>query len=242
MKLVQLTELLLCLVISCVQQNPQEDICKGLPDGQFVGDPSDCSRFYMCDNGFGTGANCPAGMLFDTLQNRCNFEHDVDCGVATEPEETTTVPTTATSEEIETTTNAASDVDEFCRSTDPSVPSFYPSSTNCEEYYICVNQKPFRLSCARGQHWNQQKRYCDDPAAVDCLVDVPPVEFEKCPTKGHAFFPHPEICEFFLFCDSGELSVQMCPFYYQWDSSHETCVLKHISDCTKSSVSDVKWN
>lgn len=165
MKLVQLIGILLCLVTCCVQQNPQKDICKGLPDGQFIGDPSDCSRFYMCENGFGTGANCPPGMLFDTLQNRCNFEENVNCDVTTEPEETTTIPTTATSEEIVT-----SNVEKFCRSSDPSVPSFYPSSTNCEEYYICVNQKPFQLSCARGQHWNQQNRYCDDPAAVECLV------------------------------------------------------------------------
>ncbi|XP_055620282.1 probable endochitinase [Toxorhynchites rutilus septentrionalis] len=165
----------------------------------------------------------------------------------------TSVPTTVTTskqtteltestEATETTTIASnSNAKEFCKTADPNVLNFLPSTTNCEQYFICMNGEPFQLQCASGSHWNDQRQFCDDPKMANCQVNPPNVDDLECPSRGSAFFPHPKICEFYFSCDQGKMTLQRCPFYYQWDTSKETCVMKHLARCDKATISQYRW-
>jgi hypothetical protein len=40
----------------------------------------------------------------------------------------------------------------------------------CEDYYICLNGQPVQMWCRRGQHWNIETQYCDNPRTAGCNV------------------------------------------------------------------------
>ncbi|XP_055590560.1 peritrophin-1-like [Uranotaenia lowii] len=222
------------------KQQSQIDQCKDAQDNEFVSDPEDCSKFLQCSNGEGTSISCPPGFLFDPEQKICNFEDQVVCETpaATTSDPSTVVPDTTTPSQttavtesttgMTTTTVPDLEPEEFCKAADPSKPVFHPSSTNCGQYYICINRNPFLLSCAKGQHWNQEKQFCDNPGAVNCQIKP---QFPECPMEGSAFFPHPDKCDLFLFCDEGQISVQKCPYFYEWNAQQKTCVLLEGSSC-----------
>ncbi|XP_058827402.1 probable chitinase 10 [Topomyia yanbarensis] len=182
------SEILFGLIASVMTQHSFgqnfSEICDSIDNGQFVADPNDCSHFYQCIDGAGTSGSCPPGMLFDPSEQFCNFEVNVICKSDTEFTETTilssttslevstvtTIPSSPIFNAESTTVSSSGQAEKYCRSSDPNIPSFAPSSTSCEQYYICVNQKPFQLSCAKGRHWNQRKQYCDNPKEVNCQV------------------------------------------------------------------------
>lgn len=39
---------------------------------------------------------------------------------------------------------------------------------SCGDYFICISGEPIKLSCRPGQHWNHEKKFCDDPAFAGC--------------------------------------------------------------------------
>lgn len=57
-----------------------------------VSDPADCSKYYTCHNGAAVSSGtCSVGLLWDAVNNVCNWANQVVCP--------TTTPATATGEE-----------------------------------------------------------------------------------------------------------------------------------------------
>lgn len=53
-------------------------------------------------------------------------------------------------------------------------PGFYfvPHPNNCEQYYICENQKIHAHQCANGVHWDYVANQCDVPDRAICYAIV----------------------------------------------------------------------
>ncbi len=45
-----------------------------------VPDPSDCAKFYQCNNGAGVEKSCPSGLNFNPKCSCCDWPANVDCG------------------------------------------------------------------------------------------------------------------------------------------------------------------
>ncbi|KAL5291958.1 CHIA.2 family protein [Megaselia abdita] len=54
------------------------DTCQGKPDG-FHRSSSDCSKFYQCAGGQKFDYACPAGLVFNTSSNSCDYPENVQC-------------------------------------------------------------------------------------------------------------------------------------------------------------------
>ena len=55
--------------------------CSNKPDGTFLPDPADCSRFFICDAGRPWMKQCPTPLYFDPMINVCNWPELVNCNV-----------------------------------------------------------------------------------------------------------------------------------------------------------------
>ncbi|XP_076659084.1 peritrophin-1 [Halictus rubicundus] len=45
---------------------------------------------------------------------------------------------------------------------------YHPHPCVCNTYYVCMGTEPLPMSCPRGLHWNQEKKYCDWPGKAKC--------------------------------------------------------------------------
>jgi Chitin binding Peritrophin-A domain len=45
----------------------------------FIANPSDCSYYFICNNGVYTLRQCAAGLIFDLLSNNCNYPDQSVC-------------------------------------------------------------------------------------------------------------------------------------------------------------------
>ena len=64
----------------------------------------------------------------------------------------------------EATTTAGTNNGELCA--DPN--GFYPHPSDCQKYYQCAHGTPYEYTCASGLLWNDQLKYCDWAANVQC--------------------------------------------------------------------------
>ena len=64
----------------------------------------------------------------------------------------------------EATTTAGTNIGELCA--DPN--GFYPHPSDCQKYYQCAHGTPYEYTCASGLLWNDQLKYCDWAANVQC--------------------------------------------------------------------------
>jgi hypothetical protein len=65
-------ELANCQLTCPAKDDPQNPL--------FLEDMNDCSRFYICYNGNAIHRECAEGLLFDSENNWCDFDFNVDCG------------------------------------------------------------------------------------------------------------------------------------------------------------------
>ncbi|XP_067645428.1 protein obstructor-E [Eurosta solidaginis] len=58
---------------------------------------------------------------------------------------------------------------------DPAIPicpksdrAYFPNSTDCSKYFICIIGRPVLTSCPEGLYWNKRTKFCDYPVNVEC--------------------------------------------------------------------------
>jgi len=50
-------------------------------DGHYV-DPESCASYYHCANGRAFGGSCPPGLLWNGLNDECDFPENVNCEIS----------------------------------------------------------------------------------------------------------------------------------------------------------------
>ena len=71
-------------------ENSTMALCRYAENGDFVPDPCDCSKYFVCEYQVSTIQYCPDGLMFDPIALQCDWPANVDC----KPQTTTTIPST----------------------------------------------------------------------------------------------------------------------------------------------------
>ncbi|CRK89764.1 CLUMA_CG003452, isoform A [Clunio marinus] len=198
----------------------EPDFCELFPDIAFFAHEN-CNQFWGCDE-FNEPYEdfCPDDQpIFDAQGQFCGVEGEAVCW---------------------------SDVDD-----NPDYPDYpdngdseCPLNTNeviflpgdhCDEYYICLNGVPNLVLCRDGQHWNIEMEYCDDPSRAGCdetAIDDSPT-LPDCRISFVGTLPHPTNCNWFVYCDNGNRSIQQCQHLFHYDVEQERCVFINNARCIK---------
>ncbi|XP_037032764.1 peritrophin-1 [Bradysia coprophila] len=192
----------------------QPNRCNGR-DGIFIKNEKGCEWFFYCHNGQPLEAFCPGTFWFNEDSGICEDQKNVYCTLNDPVPPPVIVP---------------EDLDEpvTCPAMDTSSITFIASRIDCSRFYICYHGVPIRQQCIKEMHWNAATNRCDYPDNAKCLIVQP---LPICPMKGQVFFPHPEMCDYFYYCQNGYLTVQQCPFYYHWDTVTQSCRWRNLARC-----------
>lgn len=150
----------------------------------YVEDRMNCNRFYACGEDSGqrrrldpVAGMCPPGMWFDPNHSDsevlCVFP-EVLC--ATNHTDAYQYCNCSANYEA----NAVAQI-EYDLARDPLIESspicivdnqlhLYASKRDCERYFVCYNERIFRMQCKPGMHFNAQRGYCDALEEANCEV------------------------------------------------------------------------
>lgn len=121
-----------------------------------VGDSTHCGQFMNCVDGRGFTFDCPEGLAWSKDTYRCDWPEEVpDC-----------------------------DAEAFLGFRCPPEPLLdgigsgehkaYPSPSDCQRYFVCVNNKPRLYNCGEGNAYNELINTCDGIENVTrCANQVP---------------------------------------------------------------------
>lgn len=126
---------------------------------------------------------------------------------------------------IEKTTTIAVELPECPE--DNQIISFLPSQISCETFFFCLNGVPLQMKCAENLHFNPAKEKCDFKENIKCNIGRP-----QCDRTMNKFFAHESSCNMFYYCRFGHLTVQRCPFFYNWNDEKNECQLNYGEKCS----------
>lgn len=244
-----------------LKKNSRQDIlCQGIPAGEFVPNPADCTRFYLCgENGEAIAAQCPHNMIFNAATRLCDVANNVECRQLTTTQMTTAAPTTTAQLPTPVMPDNSATAEYYCASLYNQQPDanslvFLSHSSNCQRYYMCFHGNALLQECSAQLHWNAKISKCDIPERAQCELDTwetganpasPTVapgandddNFQldgiSCPPYGQFIFPHIERCDFFIYCVKGIAILQKCPFYHYFDVELGKCQWRSRALCIK---------
>ncbi|KAL5290926.1 hypothetical protein ACFFRR_010364 [Megaselia abdita] len=105
--------------------------------------------------------------------------------------------------------------------------TFLASKKSCEDFYFCFNGVPLPMQCADDLYFNPAKGKCDFKGNVKCTVGRP-----YCDRTMHKFFPHEKSCNMFYYCRFGHLTIQRCPYFFNWNDEKHECQLNYGEQCS----------
>ncbi|KAK3602483.1 hypothetical protein CHS0354_022349 [Potamilus streckersoni] len=80
---------------------------------------------------------------------------------------------------------------------------------DCRKYVHCIEgTRMYVQKCSQGLCFNQTTGRCDTPESTETVVDP---DHPCRPNRNGVFFPHPFICNKYIWCVQGEEVVQHCP-------------------------------
>merc|ERR1711872_243669 len=107
-------------IFSAVAVVAEDDVvvkCPESVDGQavYLPHPTDCRKFYECQNDIPVLMECPPSLFFDPTINVCNYPELVNCKqpTTTRSQSTTTLPATPTTKSPKSTTSIQRPLSEF---------------------------------------------------------------------------------------------------------------------------------
>jgi hypothetical protein len=134
-----------------------------------------CQFYLICDAEYGLVQDeCPDGSVFNG--EFCNEEGDCwleNNQITDYPD----IPNEIPNEELpnqelpneEPEIEEPNESDVVCPDRPENEITFLPNSEGCDAYFICLQGNPFPFTCPEGQHFNFQKKYCDNPENVGCV-------------------------------------------------------------------------
>jgi len=173
--------------------------------------PSDCYQFIRCTMGTREIDSCPSNLMFDRSIGNCNYPHLVYCPgqpIPTEPTDFPTHPTEWPTEPTEWPTHPTEPTDWPTFPTEPTdwppFPTepthppgapvcrgqvFHAHPTNCNRFFMCLDEILWEHECPSNLHWNQLRNACDLPENARCLVGSNPTTSPTQPPTGHPTEP-----------------------------------------------------
>jgi len=193
----------------------------------YFDDPYDCSVYHLCTTGSHRTIACPAGTLWNTKTEQCNWAGGVDCGSKWKPEFTQTTPKPTGTTEIWTNFTCPAD-------------GFFADPWDCKTYHYCLEKKPKTFKCKGGLWYDPKQSNCDWPEKVECAAAPPTTPSTEgstsstvptttvwsaisCPEFTSGFFPDPYDCSIYHWCAMGKDKIIACQPGLFYDQSRGTC-------------------
>jgi hypothetical protein len=116
----------------------------------WIPSPTSCEEYIVCSDGIEILRRCSQGLHFNPRLEQCDRPENAQCEIRAPPTHPLPnfppVPT--------------------CRPGN----TFFPSLTECNRYFMCVNNTPILMTCPRGFLWNDRIRMCDEASNVQCGI------------------------------------------------------------------------
>lgn len=135
------------ILIACftfVAANDYQKICGDKPGKPhfFVRDPTNCQRYYLCQDGQAHLDSCPPNYLFNETLTLCDYAENVQCSAPIPPSEPEGCP--------------------------PRGERSIPVAGSCTKYIFCKDGHEYERECANGTLFDENYRICKDEKLVFC--------------------------------------------------------------------------
>lgn len=161
----------------------------------FIPHPTNCSKFFSCDNGIYNEMECPARLHFNALRKICDWPSLAGCTI---------------NNGLEIEINEAEEVimGQPCHPSDiRSSPRVAPFNGNCEKFLICAGVWTL-MNCPKGLLFSVETGHCEFPKNAKCCPTCS-IELQKCSKEGTRL-SSPIDCHKFFFCHNGTLIESNC--------------------------------
>jgi len=129
--------------------------CTDEVDGYYV-DPYNCRKYWHCYGGTGEHMICKDNLLYDPVNNWCNYPESVQCGDR---------PICGPCDEDCQTTTVACDHQMDCSAMPD---GWYPDTYNCRKYWHCEGGQGTHYLCENNLLFDPVHIWCDFSNSVDC--------------------------------------------------------------------------
>lgn len=143
---------------STTTDQPDPQICAGVPNGQYVNYPDNCRKYIICVEPVPIAFHCTKGYFFSAALQQCVDWAESDCdsiGTTAAPLPPTPAPDTCINGEGNT----------------------YPFTENCQWFVRCINDKVYMMGvCGIGEYYDPISGECGGTVAPDaCLQSYNPI-------------------------------------------------------------------
>lgn len=157
---------------SVLQPHPD---CEDKEEGLSYADSENCSKFFICDNGYRLTFTCPGMLHYNQELKVCDFPKYAGCNKKVvrnnvysvlkeiEQDEEDEVTQEKEAEEENWSTGKPNDAD--CLKTEE---QFLPDEEDCSKFYQCFEGTKFHKSCPPGLFFNPTLTVCDFPKNSGC--------------------------------------------------------------------------
>jgi len=122
-----------------------------------------------------------------------------------------------------------------------------PRINDCEHFYVCIQQRPYRRTCAAGTHFNAALSECQEPSVAQCPwylgEDGNPEEPPKVKPNlallicvgavDGSLVAHSADCGKYFYCDHAKPMELKCPKGLHFSAKHRQCVWPQLASCVK---------
>ncbi|CAL7950612.1 unnamed protein product [Xylocopa violacea] len=179
-----------------------------------------CSIYYTCDEGKRIREECPEGLIYDYIMERCDYPQTAVCsnskfirGFVSGRKMATASPWAA----AECTADGTERI---------------PHESDCKYYYQCSHGKKQLQMCYDGHYFNEIIESCDLPSNTDCedrtveTTNSSPEIVCSCPVldcEGIIRCPDQRNCSWYFQCENSIAVSKKCPDGLYYDPQNQIC-------------------
>ncbi|XP_033346319.1 chitin-binding domain protein cbd-1-like [Bombus vosnesenskii] len=167
--------------------------------------PEDCNLYYQCENGQKVIKRCPRNLVFDHINQICDYQENVHC-IPTTTNITTLTPTPTTPTTKPPRCIEGQRLHHECQ---------------CSEYYECHHERYQWFRCSPGKWFDWILSECVAQDIANCYHH----ENKDCEgtcSSSTSRLPHKD-CDKYCTCYRGTTTVETCPRHMYYDRGTQNC-------------------
>ncbi|XP_017059491.1 peritrophin-44 isoform X1 [Drosophila ficusphila] len=188
---------------------PQDDICKFIKSGSYIGDPDNCGSYISCNNGYGTAGSCTK-QYYNLATGMCQNANPCDGSSNNDSSGDSSSPFTVGEEVAGVCASFWADAEEAVADKTDQTYRYVSDNTTCYGYFYCANSTASGIwnQCPAGTQFNVAKGQCVSPAAFAC-------KFNRCGNVNRQFMTVQYTgCRSYSICASGVQATCQNDLYY----------------------------
>ncbi|XP_043597628.1 chitin-binding domain protein cbd-1-like [Bombus pyrosoma] len=167
--------------------------------------PLNCNLYYQCEHGLKVIKQCPRNLVFDRINQICDYQENVHC-----------IPTTTSTTTSTSTSTTPSTVPPYCIEGERT-----HHECQCHEYYECHGGRYEWYICSSGKSFDYIQLQC---VAEDKAICYPGKNngCEGTCSSSNSRLPHKE-CNKYCTCYHSAATVETCPRHMYYDRGTQSC-------------------